>query len=80
MAAEYYHVPLTTKGTPLGREALLVIDPGSEDIPPLPKADLIISSRPDVYDPRGTISAYLKRENFRAKTNLVAFILWVQPQ
>ncbi len=80
MAAEYYDVPLTTEGNPLGRGALLVIDPGSEEIPFLPKAGLIISSRPDVYDPRGTISAYLKRENFRAKTNLVAFILWVQPQ
>lgn len=78
MAAEYYNVPLTTNGNVLRQKALLFIDPESREIASLPKADLIISSRPDVYDPRGNLSRYLKEENFRAKTNLVAFTLWEQ--
>ncbi|MEO5802629.1 MAG: hypothetical protein ABIR24_03800 [Verrucomicrobiota bacterium] len=77
MGAEYYNVPLATNANALGQKALLIINPGDE-IASLPKADLIISSRPDVFDSQGTVINYLKQENFQAKTNLPAFILWEQ--
>jgi hypothetical protein len=71
--AVYYGVPLNSSD--LFNTAFL----HRIDLETLEQPDLIILSKPDIYDPNGKISAYLSRHNFRMTSELPAFQLWRNP-
>jgi hypothetical protein len=79
MAAEYYSVPIATNRT--SSHAVNVVNndaPGFAEA--LPKPDLVIVSKPDVYDARGALAAYLKENNYQKATSFTAFTVWKAPE
>jgi hypothetical protein len=69
----YYRVPLNSPA---------LLDSAALDrigLETLEQPDLIILSKPDIYDSKGKISAYLSRHNFRLTRELPAFQLWRKP-
>lgn len=75
-AARYYKVPLSDD--PQGGKALLVRNPpvnslGSND------PDLVIASKPDVYDAQNALRKFLANSGYAKKTNFPAFIVWEKP-
>ena len=63
----YYHVPLDGPHVTAAPE------------PPTTPPDVIIFSKPDVYDPTGVVRAYLARGNFKVERVLPAFQIWTRP-
>jgi len=80
MAAWYYHVALRTDAAAQTKEALLLVNPSAEIIANAGPVDLLICSRSDVYDRGGTLAEFVKQQNFRKATNLVAFTIWERTQ
>ncbi len=74
-AAVFYGVPLAK--APAGRGQVVWIGPGWEGLEAdgeLP--DLVLASKPDVYDGNGRVVAWLARSGFRPAGTLVAFTIW----
>jgi len=66
-AGTYYNVPLNSN---------YLLDVGTLtriDLEKLEQPDLIVFSKPDIYDPAGNVEVYLLRHDFRAKHVLPAF-------
>lgn len=79
MAAEYYSVPIATNGTNL-RAVTIVNNPGSDFAEALPEPNLVIASKPDVYDSQGALAAYLKENRYQKVTSFMAFTVWKAPE
>jgi hypothetical protein len=62
--AAYYKLPLNSP-------KLTLVNNQSPDT--LPSPDIIVISKPDIYDPRGEIERYLRQHNFELKQILPAF-------
>jgi len=45
----------------------------------LPKPDLVLASKPDVYDQNGVVQEYLSRGGYHPVANLTAFTAWRAP-
>ncbi len=65
----YYHVPF---GSP--RLATSLNLPG-----PNPPPDVVILSKPDIYDASGAVRSYLAAEDFKVTRALPAFQIWTRP-
>jgi len=65
----YYHVPF---GSP--RLATSLNLPG-----PNPPPDVVILSKPDIYDASGAVRSYLAAEDFKVTHSLPAFQIWTRP-
>jgi hypothetical protein len=74
-AAAYYQLPLAINSTESGR-AFLMINPSVEFLATNVPADVIIVSRPDIYDPHGTLAIFLARNDFKKNAILPAFVVW----
>lgn len=74
-AAEYYQVPLTTNGSPQSA-AWFVARPGPGFATNLSQPDVVIASKPDVYDALGGLADFLKANHYQAATNFMAFTVW----
>jgi hypothetical protein len=71
-AAKYYGLPVEQ-----GNQFLaLVINPHEPDLAKLPRPDLIILSKPDLYDENGALLAYLATERFADARALPAITVW----
>jgi hypothetical protein len=77
-AAGYYHLPLT-KGSSSPGNALLLIDPPDGLLANAIPADVVILSRPDIYDPHSVLAGYLERNHFHCAAVLPAFVVWEKP-
>lgn len=73
--AIYYHVPLSTNqgGTKMAFE---LVNPTREFIASLASPDVIIASKPDIFDRRGALAEMVARRNFRETAVLPAFVVW----
>jgi hypothetical protein len=78
--AEYYHVPLTNHPTQ-GAPVIPVLNPSAQTLAALPRPEVVIVSKPDVYDGSGAVADYLKKGRYDPQwdTKLRAFILWFAP-
>jgi hypothetical protein len=74
-AAAYYQLPLTSNFTG-SDHALLMISPSGDFLTTVAPADMVIVSRPDIYDPPGNLAAFLARNNFKKAAVLPAFVVW----
>ena len=74
-AGEYYHVPLSgdSEGTQTAR---ILSSPLPEQLGALPPPDVVIFSKPVIFDRCGALSAYLQARSYRPVTNLPAFTIW----
>ena len=73
--ARYYRVPVT-KDPANTDAALLLINPSAELLQHAPIPDLIIASRPDVYDSQTTVASYVVSRSFRMDKTYAAFQIW----
>ncbi len=75
-AAFYYELPLAVQGVAETGRALWLAHPGLITVAGAARPDVIIASRPDVYDERGIIPEFARRENYQLNTNVTAFQIW----
>jgi hypothetical protein len=76
--AIYYEVPLTPAGADHpGARAML--NPLRETLATAETPDLIIASRPDVFDQTGSLAEYLAQQHYRLVSNPTAFKIWMRP-
>jgi hypothetical protein len=73
--AAYYHLPLATNGVAAG-QALLLVNPSREVLLGTARPDMIIASRPDVFDDGGALAEFVAQSHYRLGTNLMAFTVW----
>ncbi len=77
--AEVYHLPVKkTPGTP--NTALLLINPSAKFLQTLPQPDLVLVSKPDLYDKYGAVENYLLRSGYHRTATLSAFTVWQAPR
>jgi hypothetical protein len=75
LAADYYRVPLTTKVADQGT-AWFVASPAPGFATSLSQPDVVITSKPDVYDALGGLAGFLKANHYETTTNFMAFTIW----
>lgn len=76
--AEVYHLPVAkAPGTP--NAALLVVNQSEKFLQSLPRPDLVLVSKPDIYDCTGVVTNYLVRTGFQRTMTLTAFTVWQAP-
>ena len=74
-APAYYHLPLTANVAGTGR-AVLLINPAESFLATNFPADVVILSRPDLYDPHGALANFLAQNHYRKSAVLPAFAVW----
>lgn len=73
--AFFYGLPISTDATE-HNAAWLLGSPIEGFAKTLPEPSLVITSKPDIYDGRGVLAAYLKEHGYQPITNFMAFTLW----
>jgi hypothetical protein len=76
--AEYYQVPIADQAGQAA-QAIYIMNPSPEMLTKLPPPELVITSKPDVYDGGGTVAEYLRQHGYHQIAMLRAFVIW-QPQ
>jgi hypothetical protein len=74
-AAAYYQLPLATNSAGADK-VLLMINPPVEFLATNVSVDVVIVSRPDIYDPHGALAVFLARNDFNKAAALPAFAVW----
>lgn len=59
---------------------LWVANPAPGFATDLPRPDVVITSKPDIYDGTGALAEFLKREGYIRGTSFVAFTVWERPK
>ena len=74
--AAYYHLPLITgKNVAAGAFAVQNIKPG--ELPHFPAPDVIVASKPDIYDSHGVLAGYyLRHGSYMKSATFQAFTIW----
>jgi hypothetical protein len=57
-------------------KAILIVNPQAASLAGLKKPDVVIASKPDIFDNAGALAEYLARNHYRASVNLPAFTIW----
>jgi len=73
--AVYYHLPLNA-GTNEVNGAFLALNMTPDMLSHLPEPDLIVVSKPDLYDSRGTLAQYIQRGSYVKSATPQAFTIW----
>jgi hypothetical protein len=73
--ARYYKMPLDADGNGENK-AILILNPSAVDLANLKKPDVVIVSKPDLYDTAGALAEYLARNHYRASGKFPAFTIW----
>ncbi len=75
IGARYYKVPLDATGTERNK-AILLVNPAAESLARLEKPNVVIASKPDLFDNTGTVAEYLMRGHYRPSEQFPAFTVW----
>jgi hypothetical protein len=75
VGAQYYDVPLTTEPG-RGGAALLVLNPARGTLNHLPLPQVIIASKPDLYDGQSALAEFLREQRFQPAVKFNAFVIW----
>ena len=73
-AARYYGVPLNDSGA--GRKASLVFNATAEQLERSLSPDVIIASKPDIFDASGALADFVHSRGFVPAQRLPAFTIW----
>ena len=79
-AAIYYQLPLATKGAVEKGKALWVIHAWPGMLSGAEPPELILTSRPDVFDENGVLAEFLARTHYQRISNLPGFTGWERPR
>jgi hypothetical protein len=73
--AVYYHLPLS--GVPgIAGAAILVLNPTPQSLSALPPPDLVITSKPDLYDNQEAVAKYVRNNPYQQVAAFPAFTVW----
>jgi hypothetical protein len=75
--ADYYGLPYSAQ-SPQPDEAYAVFGQPPKELAALPSPDLIVLSRPDIYDHQGGVAAVLSQGGYSQRTNLAGFKIWAR--
>jgi hypothetical protein len=75
--ANFYH--LSTRDHDTSSAARYFMNPSADELRAAKMPDVIIVSKPDVYDQSGAISNFVAENHFEKMTNLSAFTIWHSP-
>ncbi len=75
--ADYYGLPYSAR-SPQPDEAYAVFGQPPKELAALPSPDLIVLSRPDIYDHQGGVAAVLSHGGYSQRTNLAGFKIWAR--
>jgi len=76
-SGSYYGVPMSPgENPPSPDQARLVVNPGAQQIANQPAPQLVIVSKADLFDARGTVHDYLTTHKYHLSKTLPAFTLW----
>jgi hypothetical protein len=73
--AQYYGVP-TVARPGSGGGAILLMNPTRETLIGLPTPQVIIASKPDIYDSQMALAEYVREQGFQPEKSLTAFVIW----
>jgi hypothetical protein len=59
--------------------ALRMVNPSDGTVEGLPKPQIIVASRPDLYDRSGALARYIARLGYHATASFPAFEIWTAP-
>lgn len=76
--AVYYQVPFSTGNVMERGKAYYLMNPSEDQLTAATAPDLVITSRPDVYDGAGALAKYLSQGHYRTASNLTAFTIWTR--
>jgi hypothetical protein len=77
--ARFYGLPVAENPSAPG-VARLCLNPHPEDLVRETRPNLIITSKPDVYDNTGTLGRYLGENGYVKVRRLPAFVVWAEPE
>jgi hypothetical protein len=79
--ALYYQVPIADQANPThsASNAIFIMNPSPEMLAKLPPPELVITSKPDVYDAGGAVAEFLLQHSYHQIATLRAFVIW-QPE
>jgi hypothetical protein len=75
--ARYYGVPLANRPGSAGA-ALLIVNPTRETLRSLPPPEVIVASKPDVYDRESSLAEYAQDQSLHPAGKLNAFVIWAK--
>ncbi len=75
VGARYYHLPLTADPDRNGA-ALLILNPARGTLTRLPLPQVIITSKPDLYDGQSALADLLRDQRFQPARKFSAFVIW----
>jgi hypothetical protein len=78
MAAKYYHLPVSDSAA-APETALHIVNPSDATVEGLKQPQMIVVSRPDLYDNSGALARYMARHGYHATTAFPAFEIWTAP-
>ncbi len=74
--AAYYQIPtMNTQSGEVG-QALWLMNPSWESLRKMPVPDVIVASKPDVFDNQGALARYIEQLGFKKTASLAAFTVW----
>jgi len=73
--AAYYHVPLGSNPD-TGNHAVWLLNPNPGTLSSLPPPEIIIASKPDMFDDQGVLAEYVRKSPYVNFANFPAFRLW----
>jgi hypothetical protein len=74
-SARFYGITVSEDAAPAGT-AWLVLNPTATRCAQLPKPDVILASKPDLYDNGGHLRTFLRGATYRETRSLSAFTVW----
>jgi len=72
----WYYGLATTEDPHQKTQALRLMNPSPERLETAPGPDLIVASKPDVYDNQGAVAAYIAQNRFLKSATPPAFTIW----
>lgn len=76
--ARYYHLPVATNA-PAAGQVFWLMNPAAETLAAAGRADLVLTSRRDVYDADGALETWLQAQGYVAQMRRGGFVVWVAP-
>ena len=71
-----YNVPLAAAANEAGRAALLVLNSAPQSLATLSAPDLVIVSKPDLYDNQDAVANYVGKNPYTRAAIFPAFTIW----
>ena len=75
VTAEYYRLPVSDSAASSDK-ALLVVNPSDGTVESLKQPQMIVVSRPDLFDNSGALARYMARRHFQMTAAFPAFEIW----